>query len=119
MSEAFVCIVVGKKNTTDVNVIQLTETNAQSPLYQHSSFSRVIISYLKIETTGTLAHAPSENVPGAHPFSFLQIHCAAIGIEYTAYRAVIEMEKAALIACVPANNNAPSKIEPIAETRQC
>jgi hypothetical protein len=116
MSEAFVCIVVGKKNTTDVNVIQLTETNAQSPLYQHSSFSRVI-SYLKIETTGTLTHAPSENVPGAHPFSFLQIHRAAIGIEYATYRGVIEMEKTALIACVPANTNAPSKVAPIAENQ--
>jgi hypothetical protein len=34
MFEALACIVAGKKNMMDVNVIQLTETNAQGPLYQ-------------------------------------------------------------------------------------
>ena len=66
---------------------------------------------------GTLTHAPSENVLGIHPFFFLQIHRAAIGIEYATYRGVIEMEKTASIACVPTNTNAQSKIAPIAENQ--
>lgn len=59
--------------------------------------------------------APSEKAPGVHPFSFLQIHRAAIGIEYAIYRAVIEMEKTALIACVPANTSTPSALAPVAQ----
>jgi hypothetical protein len=38
--------------------------------------------HLKLEMTSALTHAPSENAPGVQPLSFLQIHRAAIGIEY-------------------------------------
>jgi hypothetical protein len=64
-----------------------------------------------------LTHAPSENGPGVHPFSFLQIHRAAIGIEYAMYCAIFEMEKTALTACVPAKTTAPSEIEPAAQNK--
>jgi hypothetical protein len=65
----------------------------------------------------SLTHAPSENAPGVHPLSFLQIHRAAIGIEYATYSAVIEMEKTALIAWVPAKTIEPSEIEPTAQNQ--
>ena len=82
----------------------------------NSGFPRVI-SYPDLQMTSALTHAPRENGPGVHPLCFLQIHRAEIGIEYATYRAVIEMEKTALIAWVPANTNAPSEIEPNAQNQ--
>lgn len=67
--------------------------------------------------TSVLTHAPSENGPGVHPFSFLQIHRTTSGIVNATYWAVIEMEKTALIAWDPPNTSAPSEIEPAAQNQ--
>ena len=52
---------------------------------------------------------PRLNGPGLK--SFLNKKRAAIGIEYAMYSAVTEIEKTALIACGPANDNRPRMIE--------
>ena len=64
-----------------------------------------------------LTHAPSENGPGVHPFSFLQIHREPIAIEYATYNAVTDMAKTALTACVPAKTSAPSATAPDAQNQ--
>ena len=64
------------------------DERAKSALrYQNSGVFHVLQleSHPKLQMTCALTHAPSENAPGVHPFSFLQIHRTAIGIENATY----------------------------------